>query len=221
MGCPMMKTKPVKSLLISLGTQTVGYFSNYQDGKNIFVFDQSYIDQGADRSTLSLSYNNLDNENASLKRLNKPYVNVHALPTFFSNLLPEGSLREYILAQQNIHSNNEFALLAALGGDISGNVIAKPIAPITEMQSDSDHPPEIVELSPEDQGIQFSLVGIQIKFSMKQQDGRFTLSHAGEWGDYIIKTPSTIHKRLPENEYSMMRLAEAVGSRCPRLSLCQ
>lgn len=215
----MMKIKPIKSLLISLGAQTVGYLTNYQDGKNIFVFDQGYINQGPSRPTLSLSYTNLDNESATLKQLNKPYVNRHALPIFFSNLLPEGSLREFILAQQGIHPNDEFALLAALGGDLSGNIIAKPIAPITELESHSDHQPEVVELSDEDQGIQFSLAGIQIKFSMRQQDGRFTLSHAGEWGDYIIKTPSPIHKRLPENEYSTMRLAEAVGVNIPEIML--
>lgn len=58
-----------------------------------------------------------------------------------------------------------------------------------------------------------------MKLSMKRKDTRYTLSRSGNWGDCIIKTPSTIHAHLPENEYSMMRLAEAAGVLIPEIDL--
>lgn len=214
-----MKTNDVKTLAIKLGDLVIGYLTHYRDGKNVFIFDQAYIELGPSRPTLSLFFNNLDNEASTIKKLQKPYVNMHALPPFFSNLLPEGSLRDYIVSRTNIHSNDEFSMLAALGGELAGNIIATPIAPLTEDSLHGNHAPEIEELPQNNDTIRFSLAGIQIKFSMKHKDGRFNLSKPGAWGDFIIKTPSTIHKFLPENEYSMMRLAEAVGVDIPEIQL--
>jgi serine/threonine-protein kinase HipA len=36
---------------------------------------------------------------------------------------------------------------------------------------------------------------------------------------WIIKTPSTIHRNVPENEYSAMKLAEAIGVDIPEIEL--
>lgn len=57
----------------------------------------------------------------------------------------------------------------------------------------------------------FSLAGVQMKFSMKEKDGRYNLSKGDVLGDWIIKTPSTQHKFVPLNEYTAMSLAALAG----------
>ncbi len=58
-----------------------------------------------------------------------------------------------------------------------------------------------------------------MKFSSSRQDGRFNI--VNETGDdsWIIKTPSTVHQNVPENEYSSMRLAAAIGVEIPDIEL--
>jgi serine/threonine-protein kinase HipA len=78
-------------------------------------------------------------------------------------------------------------------------------------------------------GNKFSLAGVQMKFSMREQDGRFNLTQATSsddsaldsksLGDWIIKTPSTRHAYVPLNEYTAMMLAKMVGVDIPEIKL--
>lgn len=65
----------------------------------------------------------------------------------------------------------------------------------------------------------FSLAGIQMKFSMKEKDGRYNLFKAGDLGDWIVKTPSTKHSFVPLNEYTAMSMASMVGIDIPEIKL--
>lgn len=72
----------------------------------------------------------------------------------------------------------------------------------------------------------FSLAGVQTKFSMRQMmthtGERFTLPLVGQkstLGNWIVKTPSQSHPFVPENEYSMMRLAELAKIEIPPIKL--
>ena len=119
-----------------------------------------------------------------------------------------------------------FQLLAALGHDLPGALIATPLDP-------EEIPDEIkfkLQISNPDQILKqeirtdnkFSLAGVQMKFSMKAKDGRFTLVQATEsslLGDWIVKTPSSRHAFVPLNEYSMMSLAKMVGIDVPEIRL--
>lgn len=67
----------------------------------------------------------------------------------------------------------------------------------------------------------FSLAGVQMKFSMKEQDGRYTISKGDALGDWIIKTPSTRHKDVPLNEFTAMHLASLVGVDIPEIKLVE
>ena len=73
-------------------------------------------------------------------------------------------------------------------------------------------------VSPENK---FSLAGVQMKFSMKEKDGRYNLSKGDVLGDWIVKTPSTKHKDVPVNEYTAMKLAELVGVEIPEIKLIE
>ena len=87
--------------------------------RHLFSFDQDYIDN-PERPTLSLSFKGQMN---NLITSIRPYR--LKLPPFFSNLLPEGHLREYLARKANVGSEREFYLLAALGADLPG---ALPVA---------------------------------------------------------------------------------------------
>lgn len=71
------------------------------------------------------------------------------------------------------------------------------------------------------QGNRFSLAGVQMKFSMKEKEGRYNLSKGDTLGDWIVKTPSTKHKEVPVNEYTAMTLASLVGVNIPEIKLVE
>jgi serine/threonine-protein kinase HipA len=65
----------------------------------------------------------------------------------------------------------------------------------------------------------FSLAGVQMKFSMKEKDGRYNFSNGDVLGDWIIKTPSAQHQDVPLNEFTAMTLASLVGIDIPEIKL--
>jgi serine/threonine-protein kinase HipA len=122
-----------------------------------------------------------------------------------------------------VHVDHEFHILSHLGKDLPGALVAEPMEP--EDVPDSLLTPfgkvTAVKLEPVIQKNKFSLAGVQMKFSMKEKDGRYNLSRGNELGDWIIKTPSTKHKDVPLNEYTAMRLAELVGIDIPDIKLVE
>jgi len=203
----MMKTK-VSILEIWLGETLVGFLSGFQGGKNIFTFDENYIHLGRDKPILSLSF--LDDN-----QLKVPYVSNQALPPFFSNMLPEGDYRSYVLNSLQFKSSDEFKLFKAISGDCPGNIIVK-----AEDVSQNN----IITLKPEllteikKPSIRFSLAGVQLKFSLQMINGRYTVPQRHP-GNVIVKIPSSIYPHLPENEFSMMQLAKAVGVTIPEIKI--
>ena len=201
-------------LKILLGEVMVGYLTGFQDGKNLFAFDDSYIDLGAGRPTLSLWAGTPGDEEATVRRLREIHSSRMKLPPFFSNLLPEGVLREYMVKHLKIHRDHEFDILAALGTSLPGAVRALPANQL---------PPAAASYRPgaepgaADTPIKFSLGGSQLKFSMIERGGRFLLEEGDE--EWIVKPPHPVHSNVPQNEYTMMRLAAAAGIQTPEVKL--
>lgn len=200
-------SKMNNTLIIKINDLVVGYLTHYPDGKNIFTFDEHYVNlDPLIRPMLSMSINDLS----------EPLVARHRLPEFFSNLLPEGDLRTLIAAQHTISSNNEFYLLSVLGNDLPGAIISEksdPFFPASQKQTIKTKKTNHSDI------IYFSLAGVQLKFSMFKEKSWFTLAKNSIPGDYIIKTPSSLYAHLPENEYSMMQLAKAVKINVPETQL--
>ena len=111
---------------ILLGDVPVGHLTGFQDGKSLFAFDDSYIDLGPGRPVLSLSFNTPGDEEATELKLREIYSSRMKLPPFFSNLLPEGVLREYVVKRLKIHHDHEFDILMALGASLPGAIRALP-----------------------------------------------------------------------------------------------
>jgi serine/threonine-protein kinase HipA len=60
--------------------------------------------------------------------------------------------------------------------------------------------------------LRFSLAGVQLKFSaVMEASGGLTIPAGGMGGSWIVKLPSNRFASVPENEYTMLALARAVG----------
>jgi len=202
-------------LKILLGDVLVGHLTGLHDGKNLFAFDESYIDLGPSRPVLSLSFNTPGDDETTERKLREIYSSRMKLPPFFSNLLPEGVLREYMVKRLKIHHDHEFDILMALGGSLPGAIRALPADEWP--QAARNHQPGTTHAVLDESPIKFSLGGSQLKFSMIERGGRFTLDNGAE--EWIIKPPHPTHPDVPANEYTMMRLAAAAGVQTPEVKI--
>lgn len=194
----------------------IGWLS--QIGENLRVsFTDDYVDD-PNRLTLSQLYtgHNEDETRAILTAIDdERLVRIGKLPTFFSNLLPEGVNRKRLAEQRGVDEEDELELLAAAGHDLTG---ALEVVPVKEV------PNEVLQLhvtknlepveaatvaAPVDDG--FSVDGIQTKFSMVHDGRRYTVRRGTTAGDFIVKLPSPRFPDLVLNEGCCMRLAEAAG----------
>lgn len=189
-----------------MGTLTsVGYETT------VFAFDRAYLEH-AERPTLSLGFKGPGGAPVEDVRPTR----VKLLP-FFSNLLPEGHLREYLAEHGGIHPEREFFLLWLLGADLPGAVEVRALdgatPPVGEDQQDQ-------RSNRDDVPLRFSLAGVQLKFSaLIETRGGLTIPVGGVGGDWIAKLPSPRFEAVPETEYVMMTLAAAVGIDVPEVRL--
>ena len=213
------RMKSVEGLRLSLNGQDIGVLTHYSGGKNIFVFSPDYVALvKTERQTFTMTQ--LANEQYLLQ----PLISSQKLAPVFSNLLPEGALRDWMAHSLKVHFDNEFPLMVHMGKNLPGALLAAPISAGNVPKWALDHREQVeavqvdVELS---QG-KFSLAGVQMKFSsVKNTDGRYNIGQDANSNSWIIKTPSTIHKYVPYNEYTAMRLAEFVGVDIPEIKLVE
>lgn len=140
------------------------------------------------------------------------------VPPWFSNLLPEGPLRELIAQQAGVHATREFFLLRYLGEDLPGAVRIVEDDTWMEQQQEADVTLQEADGETTD-AWHFSLAGVQLKFSARKSDRGLTVPVSGRGGDWIVKLPDVRFRRVPENEYATMRWAEASGIRIPEIEL--
>jgi serine/threonine-protein kinase HipA len=112
--------------------------------------------------------------------LRAKYAANSRLPSWFSNLLPEGDLGVWIADERNVPISREMELLAHVGHDLPGAVQVFETDDVKQRASYSGR--ELVANHPqplEDAAWRFSLAGVGMKFSMLAQDDRFTAPAVG------------------------------------------
>lgn len=135
------------------------------------------------------------------------------LPEWFSNLLPEGLLRDVVARELGVGVEQELALLGRLGRDLPGAVEVVP-------QGLGPGEPAAPRRGAGDRdGVRFSLAGVQLKFSAVNRSRRLTLPAAGEAGDLIVKLPDLRYEAVPENEFTVSQWARAAGIDVPKVEL--
>ena len=176
-----------------------------------FQLNDSYI-HDANRAVLGLLFED------DLVAIHRSKVR---LPPWFSNLLPEGRLREWIAQDKGVSENQELALLLKVGHDLPGAVRVAE-AEIDQKIFDANRREISTDLESDDDSKniwRFSLAGVALKFSMLRKGERFTAPGVGEGGDWIVKLPDQRYQNVPLNEFSMMELARKVGINVPEVRL--
>lgn len=208
----------VTVLDVLLHGQSIGTLTRTAGDATLFAFNNRYIEDDA-RPTLGLAFKTQDG--ALRTRLQPSHVR---LTPFFSNLLPEGHLRQYLADRGEVHPDREFFLLWLLGSDLPGALQVRPV------EGDSLPPPYAREDRAESNGVRsdlvasqalrFSLAGVQLKLSaISKAPGGLTIPAQGVGGSWIIKLPSERYSGVPRNEYSMMTLAARLGMNVPPVKL--
>ena len=212
-----MTSEPVRVLELSLYGDRVGFLAGYQGGYNILVFDDAFA---LDPSRPTLTLTTQVGFPKADELLAAPWIRRQRLHPVLSNLLPEGALRDWLAQRLKVHPDHEFPLMAALGRDLPGALVATPLPAEQVPDWALAHRNSVASMVEDVETLQgFSLAGVQMKFSMRLREGRFRLGLDGETGDWIVKTPSTRFGQVPENEYSAMKLAEAAGVSVPEVRL--
>jgi serine/threonine-protein kinase HipA len=179
-----------------------------------FVFNQSYVENPS-RPVLGLRFE---------EQLTGSYAAALRLPCWFSNLLPEGPLREWIAQDRGVSLDREMELLAQVGHDLPGAVQVLPADGPDDgwvwdesgaLRKGSKPAASPGGTSP----WRFSLAGVALKFSLLARGDRLTVPVGGELGDWLVKFPDYRHPHVPRNEFAMMCLARQVGLDVPEVRL--
>ena len=212
----MFDPKKLNVLSVRLHGKHIGVITRLAGDRQLFAFEEDYIDD-PQRPTLSLSFK------GSTGGL---VTNFHPVgrrvPVFFSNLLPEGHLRDYLAKRADVNPEREFFLLAVLGADLPGALVVEPL--------EADKQPSQREGARDDdtrdddrageKPLRFSLAGVQLKFSaVMEASGGLTIPAGGMGGSWIVKLPSARFKSVPENEFAMLELARRSGISVPENKL--
>lgn len=217
---PPNQIDEVSVLKLTLHGRHIGYLAGFENGRNVLSFTDEFKADSS-RPTFSLiTHPSFPN---SEKLMSQPWTKNQRLHPTLSNLLPEGALRELISQGLKTHIDNEFQIFSYLGQDLPGALVATAMEPeeVPESVLTTHGKAKAIKHKVNDRENKFSLAGVQMKFSMKEKNGRYNLTKNGELGDWIIKTPSTKHKYVPLNEYTAMSLAALAGVDIPAIRLIE
>lgn len=207
----MRASSEMRKLVINLNDCRVGEITRLPDDRTVFTFDESYK-ANAHRPVLSLSFKALSGDLVQVNKIQK-----EKLHPFFSNLLPEGYLRNYLVEKLKLKTQREFFFLSALGDDLPGAVRVDPSG---ELIDDADVKPETRFPAESDGALRFSLAGVQLKFSsVLEASGRLTIPVQGQGGSWIVKLPAGKFGNVPDAEFAMMTLAKHAGIEVPEFNL--
>lgn len=186
--------------------EAVGLLDHDDTGALRFVYARSWLDS-ASAFPISLRIPLTDH----------PFLK--EAQTFFPNLLPEGNVRLQVARRLGISVENDFALLAAIGGECAGALSLVPAG--GEPRASKHRYKEIAAqkliamlneggaLTNVDatRGVRLSLAGAQDKLPVRLEDDRILLPVGNAPSTHILKFESKFYKHLPANEAFMMALA--------------
>ena len=206
-------------LIVYRSGQRVGVLSRDEDSY-FFSYDTAWLVQYRP-APLSIS----------LPLREEPFSAKESKP-FFSNLLPEGQLRDHYANKHRVSAEDDFALLEALAGDCAGAIALYPEETSSPSLEDSNKYLRLTEenlekllneafimdptfLGPEEK-TRLSLAGVQDKLPVMIKNEEIFLPLDGAPSTHIIKPQNLRFEYLVENEAYCMALANEIGLKVPR-----
>jgi len=212
-----------KLLHVYIDTAKVGILSGEDSGEYSFTYEASWL---GNKAPIPLSL--------SLPLQLEPFP-PEASKAFFSNLLPEGQLRDHFASKHRVSPDDDFGLLAALGGDCAGAVALYPGGPDYALEA---KPPsyrpltsgELMQLLDEayimdpsflgeEERTRLSLAGVQDKLPVAIRGETISVPLDGAPSTHILKPPNPRFPTLVENEAFCMALARRMELPVPNTSL--
>ncbi len=190
----------------------VGVLHEDSEGRMSFMYSRSWLDS-TDAFGISVSL--------PLQPEMFPPERAHA---FFSNLLPEGPVREQVTREFGISVDNDFELLTKIGGECAGALwIGSGLQPQPEEQKYVPITDEELHGLIVTSGVfsavvgtgrvRLSLAGAQDKLPVRILGTEFMIPEAGAPSSHILKFPNRDFKDLPVNEMFVTNLARHMGLR--------
>lgn len=201
-------------LAVLWGERRVGVLGQRpHSGAMVFAYAESWLEDGA-AAPISLSL-----------PLRPGAVEGGAAHAFFTNLLPEGTLRTLLARRLGISADNDFALLRAIGGECAGALSVVPDdddGPAAATGYRQLRPEELARLADADAGalpellgegrLRLSLAGAQDKLPvLLRADQTLWVPRGSEPTTHILKLPNPHFHGLAINEAFCLALARAVG----------
>lgn len=180
------------------------------EGGMAFAYDRAWLDaRDAFAISLSLPLDGAFDDRRAMR--------------FFANLLPEANVRTLVCRRLGISEGNDFALLAAIGGECAGalTILPEGVDPL-EQSSEYEVLPrrKLADLAARYEALpavdgtgraRLSLAGAQDKLPVKLDGDRILLPLGSSPSTHILKFPNRDYRHLPANEVVVMQLAHAVG----------
>lgn len=143
---------------------------------------------------------------------------------FFANLLPEAEVRRLLCRRLGISESNDFALLAAIGGECAGALSVDMDPSVVESRSRGEYrelcSSELSRLASREgvlagitteKRVRLSLAGAQDKLPVRLEGDRILLPLGSAASTHILKFESRHFKHLPANEVLMSLVAAESG----------
>lgn len=193
-------------LLVEVGGVLVGWMTRHGEGAT-FDLAPSYL-ATSQRPVLGQAFEDDPSPRRTRARI----------PAWFSNLLPEGPLRELVAAQAGVHTSRELFLLRHLGRDLPGSVVVTAGEPSAEEGEEEEW--SVATSKPDEaMPLKFSLAGVQLKLSVLRSSRGLTVPVAGQGGNWIAKLDDPRFPAVPATERATMAWAARSGISVPTTEL--
>jgi serine/threonine-protein kinase HipA len=203
----------MKQLDVFMGPDQIGTLRERGDGVLIFGYDSAWLATG---KAVALS--------PELPLSKQEHVG-QAVTVYFDNLLPEGSVRDFIARVEHISPNNVFGLLERFGGDTASafSLLPQGQTPSAEPHYLPVSMEAIREWFATSRGIPLNIIGEQARMSLSGAQDKMTIFIGKDGGmaiplgsapsSHIIKPSMGYQSQIPQtaiNEALVMTLAKAI-----------
>lgn len=192
----------------------------YEKRKFSFTYEDSWL---SDPNAFALSFT---------LGLEKKTYDDESTRSFFENILTEGKMRAQLGKNNHIDESDEYSFLKEFGKDCAGALVinekamtaeswGKKEITLDEIKEKLKRQESLYLDFENEEGVQFSLAGVQDKLPVILENEKFYLGQFGHPSTHIIKPQVNVKefKQTVLNEYICMQLAKDCGLNVPHVQM--